>query len=37
MKFPIKFIVYMAAIFVVIIFGAYGDNYGVQDLIYANF
>lgn len=37
MKFPIKFIIYMAAIFVIIIFGAYGENYGVQDLIYANF
>ncbi|MDE6111278.1 MAG: MBOAT family protein, partial [Eubacterium sp.] len=28
MKFPIKFIIYMAAIFVIIIFGAYGENYG---------
>lgn len=32
-----KFILFMAMIFVVIIFGAYGEGYGVVDLIYANF
>ncbi len=36
-KFPVKFVIYMLAIFAVIIFGAYGENYGVVDLIYANF
>lgn len=35
--FPVKFVLYMLAILVVIVFGAYGENYGVQDLIYANF
>lgn len=37
LNFPLKFIIYLAFIFAVIIFGAYGENYGVQDLIYANF
>lgn len=37
LPFVVKFIVYMLAILVIVIFGAYGDNYGVQDLIYANF
>ena len=32
-----KFILFMAMIFVVIVFGAYGEGYGVVDLIYANF
>ncbi len=36
-SYPVKFIIYMAAIFVVILFGAYGEGYGVVDLIYANF
>lgn len=37
LPFPVKFVLYMAAILVIIIFGAYGQEYGVQDLIYANF
>lgn len=36
-KLPVKFIIYLLAVFAVIIFGAYGDNYGAVDLIYANF
>lgn len=36
-KLPIKFVIYLFAIFTVILFGAYGENYGVVDLIYANF
>lgn len=38
-KLPLfaRFIIYLAMIFVVIIFGAYGEGYGVVDLIYANF
>lgn len=37
LPFALKFIIYLVAVFSVIIFGAYGENYGVQDLIYANF
>ena len=39
MKLPviIRFIGFFAAIVVIIIIGAYGDGYGVVDLIYANF
>ena len=29
--------IYLAFLFVIIIFGAYGEGYGVVDLIYANF
>lgn len=38
-KLPLylRFIIYLAMIFVIIIFGAYGEGYGVVDLIYANF
>ncbi len=36
-KFPIKFIIYLIAILIVIVLGAYGENYGVADLLYANF
>ncbi|MBR4242074.1 MAG: MBOAT family protein [Eubacterium sp.] len=37
LPFALKFVLYLAAIFVIIIFGAYGEEYGVVDLIYANF
>ncbi len=37
LPFIVKFIGFMAAILVVIIFGAYGEGYGEVDLIYANF
>lgn len=37
LPFVIKFVIYMLMIFIVIIFGAYGEGYGVVDLIYANF
>lgn len=37
LPFALKFVIYMASIFAVIIFGAYGEGYGVVDLIYANF
>lgn len=35
--FAVRFAVYLLGILAVIIFGAYGENYGVQDLLYANF
>lgn len=35
--FPIRLAIYLLAIYVIIVFGAYGENYGVVDLIYANF
>lgn len=37
LPFIVKFIIYMISIFIVIILGAYGENYGVADLLYANF
>lgn len=37
LPFVVKFIIYMLAIFSVIIFGAYGEHYGAVDLLYANF
>ncbi len=37
LPFIVKFIGFMAAALVIVIFGAYGDGYGVVDLIYANF
>ncbi len=37
LPFALKFVLYLAAIFVIIIIGAYGEGYGVVDLIYANF
>ena len=33
----LKWVILIAALFVIIIFGAYGEEYGVVDLIYANF
>lgn len=37
LPFIVKFILFMVMIYSVIIFGAYGEGYGVVDLIYANF
>ncbi len=37
LPFAVKFVLFMLAIFVIIIFGAYGEGYGEVDLIYANF
>lgn len=37
LPFIVKFVLCLIAIFIVIIFGAYGDGYGVVDLLYANF
>ncbi len=37
LPFAVKFFIYMAAIFSVIIFGAYGEHYGAVDLLYADF
>ncbi|MFR5876189.1 MAG: MBOAT family O-acyltransferase [Eubacterium sp.] len=37
LPYIVKFIIYLIMIFTVIIFGAYGEGYGVVDLIYANF
>lgn len=36
-NFLIKLVITLVSLFVVIIFGAYGENYGVVDMIYANF
>lgn len=36
-KFPVRFILLLLFILLIIFIGAYGTNYGVQDLIYANF
>lgn len=37
LKFPIRFVLLLLFILLIILIGAYGENYGVQDLIYANF
>ncbi|MCR4615748.1 MAG: MBOAT family protein [Clostridiales bacterium] len=37
LPYYIKVPVYIAALFIVIIFGAYGEGYGAVDMIYANF
>lgn len=37
LPYAAKFVLFMLAAFAVIIFGAYGEGYGVVDLIYANF
>ena len=33
----VKFILNIIAIMAIIIFGAYGESYGIKDLIYAGF
>ena len=37
LPFAVKFVLFLAAVLVIVVFGAYGDGYGVVDLIYANF
>lgn len=37
LKFPVRFMLLLLFILLIIFIGAYGSNYGVQDLIYANF
>jgi D-alanyl-lipoteichoic acid acyltransferase DltB (MBOAT superfamily) len=37
LPFIVKFVGFILAVLVIVIFGAYGETYGVQDLIYANF
>ena len=37
LPYPIKFAFLLAFVFVIIIFGAYGEGYGVVDPMYANF
>ncbi len=37
LPFAVKFIGYLLAALLIVILGAYGDNYGIVDLIYANF
>ena len=37
LPFIVKFVIFMLAAFSVIILGAYGEHYGVADLLYANF
>ena len=37
LPFAVRFIGYLAAILIVVMAGAYGEGYGIVDLIYANF
>lgn len=37
LPYLVKFVIFMVMILSVVIFGAYGEEYGVVDLIYANF
>ena len=37
LPYPVKFVLLMVFVFVIIVFGAYGEGYGVVDLVYANF
>jgi len=37
MPYIVQFVIYMLSLLVIVIFGAYGEGYGVVDLIYANF
>ena len=37
LPYPIKLVFLLAFVFVIIIFGAYGEGYGVVDPMYANF
>jgi hypothetical protein len=37
LPFALKFVLYLAFVFVIIIFGAYGDGYGAVIPMYANF
>ncbi len=37
LPFVIKFVIFMIAALMIIILGAYGEHYGVADLLYANF
>ena len=37
LPYIIKVVIYSAALMIIVIFGAYGEGYGVVDLIYANF
>ena len=36
-KLPVRWVVYIALILAVVVFGAYGEGYGVVDLIYGQF
>ena len=37
LPFALKFVMFIAAVMIIIVFGAYGEGYGKVDLIYANF
>ena len=37
LPYIIKTIIYMSLLLIIVVFGAYGEEYGVGDLIYANF
>lgn len=37
LPFIVKLVLYLCAVLVIVVFGAYGDGYGIVDLIYANF